>query len=80
MELMSASISQTLTHALLEAQKSAQPTITQALPVVTPTQPHTVRKAMAKMKHSSISQMDSYTPVTDGAPNIPLRKRATSRA
>ncbi|CAH2275495.1 Hypothetical predicted protein, partial [Pelobates cultripes] len=63
MGLMSESISQTLTHALLGAQKSAQPTITQALPVVTPSQPHTGRKATAKTKHSSISQMDSYTPV-----------------
>ncbi|CAH2302937.1 Hypothetical predicted protein, partial [Pelobates cultripes] len=80
MGLTSESISQTLTHALLEAQKSAQPTVDQALPSVTPAQPHIGRKAMAKLKHSSISQMDSYTPGTDGAPNRPPRKRANSRA
>ncbi|CAH2220668.1 Hypothetical predicted protein, partial [Pelobates cultripes] len=80
MGLMSESISQTITHALLGAQKSAQPITTQALPAIAPSQPHTGRKATAKTKHSSISQMDSYTPVTDGASNIPPRKRATSRA
>ncbi|CAH2324921.1 Hypothetical predicted protein [Pelobates cultripes] len=80
MGLMSESLSQTITHAILGAQKSTQPVATQALPAVTPSQPHIGRKATAKTKHSSISQMDSYTPVTDGAPNIPPHKRATSRA
>ncbi|CAH2312754.1 Hypothetical predicted protein [Pelobates cultripes] len=79
MGLMSDSISQTLTHALIQAQKSAQPTSAQIVPVTTPLQPQTGRKALAKMKHSSMPQMDSHAPVTDGA-SIQPRKRATSRA
>ncbi|CAH2301454.1 Hypothetical predicted protein, partial [Pelobates cultripes] len=80
MGLMSDSISQTLTHALIQAQKSAQPTAAQVLQVMTPLQPLAGRKAVAKVKHSSMPQMDSHAPVTDDATNMPSRKRASSRA
>ncbi|CAH2222651.1 Hypothetical predicted protein, partial [Pelobates cultripes] len=48
MGLMSDSISQTLTHALIQVQKSTEPTSGQVLPVTTPLQPQAGRKALAK--------------------------------
>ncbi|CAH2322205.1 Hypothetical predicted protein [Pelobates cultripes] len=63
--VMSNSLSQTFAQALIQAQRSAQPSTTQALPLTTPVQPHSGRKALAKVKHFSMSKMDSITPVTD---------------
>ncbi|CAH2282109.1 Hypothetical predicted protein, partial [Pelobates cultripes] len=60
---------------------SPQPTIQVAVPVLIPALLQPGRKASYKAKHSSKTiDMDSTIPVTDGAINLPPRKRATSRA
>ncbi|CAH2282846.1 Hypothetical predicted protein [Pelobates cultripes] len=79
MGVMSDSLSQTFAQTWIQAQRSVQLTTTQALPLTTPVHPHYGHKTLAKVKHFSILQMGSFTPVTDGAINVPLRKRATSR-
>ncbi|CAH2253647.1 Hypothetical predicted protein [Pelobates cultripes] len=80
MGVMSDSLSQTFAQALQQTQRTAQPTITQALPLKTAAQPHSGRKALTKTKHSSMSKMDSITSVTDGVTILPPRERTTNWA
>ncbi|CAH2249133.1 Hypothetical predicted protein [Pelobates cultripes] len=80
MGVMSDSLSQTFAQALQQKQRSAQPTITQALPLKTSAQPHSGRKVLTKTKHSSMSKMDSITPVTDSTTIMPPCERATNWA
>ncbi|CAH2248533.1 Hypothetical predicted protein, partial [Pelobates cultripes] len=81
MSVMSALLSHTFAQALLQAQRLAQLTTQAAVPELTHALPQPGRKASYKAKHSSKTiKMDSTIPVTDGAVDLPPRKRATSLA